>query len=419
MGHIQDRWYRPKKDPQTGEAVLNARGKPLLEKTELYGVGMRYRVRYLDPDGREKARSFPDKQKKRAEDFLIEVESDKREGKYVDPRAGQVTFEEIAQRWLDSQTADYTSRERFATRVKVHMLPHFGKKPIGSIKPSDVQTWLRVLQDKEASETSRALYFGHLVSIFNFAIEDKKIASNPALARSVKRPRMNRQQVVPWSRERAKAVRDELPDRFKPAVDVPAGIGVRKGEVFAFSLDDVDRDREVVHVCRQVRLVAGKPVFALPKGGKTREVPIGGALLAQLDAYADQFPSTPVTLSWSHPDGKPTTVNLLMVDKVGRVLTPKEMDKVWVPALKAAGVDPHTRADGIHALRHLYASVLLDAGESIKALSKYLGHSDPGFTLRVYTHLMPNSHERTRRAIDVFFAKGLGFAAVNEVAEAA
>ena len=50
-----------------------------------------------------------------------------------------------------------------------------------------------------------------------------------------------------------------------------------------------------------------------------------------------------------------------------------------------------------------YASVLLDAGESIKALSLYLGHADPGFTLRVYTHLMPTSEDRTRRAIDRVF----------------
>jgi hypothetical protein len=35
----------------------------------------------------------------------------------------------------------------------------------------------------------------------------------------------------------------------------------------------------------------------------------------------------------------------------------------------------------MHALRHFYASVLLDAGESIKALSEYLGHSDPGLTV--------------------------------------
>ncbi|MBM0231910.1 tyrosine-type recombinase/integrase [Micromonospora sp. STR1_7] len=53
-----------------------------------------------------------------------------------------------------------------------------------------------------------------------------------------------------------------------------------------------------------------------------------------------------------------------------------------------------------HALRHFYASVLLDAGESVKALSEYLGHADPGFTLRTYTHLMPTSEDRKRRAVD-------------------
>lgn len=55
---------------------------------------------------------------------------------------------------------------------------------------------------------------------------------------------------------------------------------------------------------------------------------------------------------------------------------------------------------GMHALRHFYASVLLDAGEGIKAVSEYLGHSDPGLTLRVYAHLMPSSQERTRKAVD-------------------
>jgi integrase len=80
---------------------------------------------------------------------------------------------------------------------------------------------------------------------------------------------------------------------------------------------------------------------------------------------------------------------------------------VWRPELKRAGIAEPTRVDGMHALRHLYASVLLDAGESIKALSGYLGHSDPGFTLRVYTHLLLSSHERTRSAVDAFFGKAL------------
>lgn len=57
------------------------------------------------------------------------------------------------------------------------------------------------------------------------------------------------------------------------------------------------------------------------------------------------------------------------------------------------------REHGMHALRHFYASVLLDAGESIKALAEYLGHSDPGLTLKVYAHLMPSSRERARKAL--------------------
>ncbi len=53
----------------------------------------------------------------------------------------------------------------------------------------------------------------------------------------------------------------------------------------------------------------------------------------------------------------------------------------------------------MHALRHLFASVLLNAGESIKAVAEYLGHTDPAFTLKTYTHLMPSSQDRARTAI--------------------
>ena len=47
---------------------------------------------------------------------------------------------------------------------------------------------------------------------------------------------------------------------------------------------------------------------------------------------------------------------------------------------------------------------MIDAGETIKALGEYLGHSDPGFTVRTYTHLMPASQDRTRQAIDAALA---------------
>jgi hypothetical protein len=67
----------------------------------------------------------------------------------------------------------------------------------------------------------------------------------------------------------------------------------------------------------------------------------------------------------------------------------------WKPALTAAGF-PATRSNGCHVLRHTFASVLLHDGVDVRALTEYLGHHDPKFTLRTYTHLMPAAHDRMR-----------------------
>ncbi|MFD9305738.1 tyrosine-type recombinase/integrase [Streptomyces sp. NPDC060048] len=117
-----------------------------------------------------------------------------------------------------------------------------------------------------------------------------------------------------------------------------------------------------------------------------------------------------VTLPWLKPDGPLVTKRLLFSLPGGGAVRRTDFNtRVWKFALVQAGVIPQprpgerhqaAREHGMHALRHFYASVLLDSGENIKALSTYLGHSDPGFTLRVYTHLMPSSHERTLRAVD-------------------
>jgi site-specific recombinase XerD len=58
----------------------------------------------------------------------------------------------------------------------------------------------------------------------------------------------------------------------------------------------------------------------------------------------------------------------------------------------------------MHALRHYFASGLLANGVDIRALTAYLGHSDTGFTLGVYVHLMPDADDRMRAAVDAVFA---------------
>ena len=73
--------------------------------------------------------------------------------------------------------------------------------------------------------------------------------------------------------------------------------------------------------------------------------------------------------------------------------------QVWKRAQQRVGI-PSERVNGSHALRHYYASVLLDAGENIAAVAEYLGHHKPTVTLSYYAHLLQASETRTRAAVD-------------------
>jgi integrase len=82
---------------------------------------------------------------------------------------------------------------------------------------------------------------------------------------------------------------------------------------------------------------------------------------------------------------------------------------VWKPALAAAGVIPKwkagerwaaSRKDGFHVLRQTYASVSLEAGESVVTLARWLGHSSPTITLDYYAHSMSEAGGKGRSAID-------------------
>ncbi|MCW2882837.1 MAG: integrase [Sphaerisporangium sp.] len=120
------------------------------------------------------------------------------------------------------------------------------------------------------------------------------------------------------------------------------------------------------------------------------------------------------TLPWEKLSGKPRTHNLLFRWTNDTFMKARSYNElVWKPAIAAAGVIPQperdrrarrrfttSRKEGLHQLRHYYASVMLAGGVSIKELAEYLGHADPGFTLRVYAHMMPGSHDRARKAID-------------------
>jgi integrase len=364
-------------------------------------VVRRYRVRWRGPDDRQRSKTF--RRKVDADRFAATVAADIMRGHYIDPDAGRVTFEEFAQDWLSAQTFDEITRQAVDQRLRLHAFPTLGHRRLSDIRPSTVQLWLQGLGG--LASTYRAVIFANVSTVFTAAVEDGLIAKNPCRAKSVRRPKVEQRRLAPWTPDRVLAVRDQLPDRYRLVVWLGAGLGLRQGEIFGLSPGDFDLELNVVHVRRQVRLFSpNRLVLALPKGRKARDVPLPASVANAVTAHLGSHPSTRVELPWEIPAGTPTAVELVLSTREGTALNRNYFNTyVWRPALRRARVEA-TRENGTHALRHFFASTVLHEGESIKALSEYLGHADAGFTLRTYTHLVEDGAQRTKRAIDTVFA---------------
>jgi integrase len=391
MSHVEDRHKRPGRH-----------------------AGKRWRARYTDPDGRERSKSFD--RKTDADRFLIQVEADVLHGTYLDPDAGKVTLRRYAEGWAKGWHADSASAGKIRSHLDSHILPGLGGRTLAQLaaRPSAVQQWLAGLP---LSARTAGQVLGTLSAICSAAADDGLITRNPCRADSVRVPRVPQRKVVPWTAAEVAAVRAALPEPYRALADCGAGLGLRQGEILALGPDETDFLRRKVHVRRQLKVAAGRAWFALPKGGRERDVPLPGPVALALSAHLAAHRTAEVTLPWHEPGsrrhGQPVTCTLAFTAPAPggavRYLTASLFNKAaWRPARAAAGVAHGDRGDGMHALRHYYASALLAGGVDVRALSEYLGHHDPGFTLRVYAHLMPSAEGRALRAIEAAFSAASG-----------
>ena len=65
-----------------------------------------------------------------------------------------------------------------------------------------------------------------------------------------------------------------------------------------------------------------------------------------------------------------------------------QRDNLWRRVLNPAARDAGVAWVGFHTFRHTCASLLFGAGKNVKQVQEWLGHHDPGFTLRTYVHLV-------------------------------
>ena len=249
--------------------------------------------------------------------------------------------------------------------------------PVRALDADALRSFLDDLHARGNTRASAARRLAALRTFSKYLVRESLLSEDPT--QLVGSPR--KEQTLPAHLELEQMDRVlAVPDASTPAgrrdraiLELFYGSGLRLSELVGLDLDDVN--------------LSGRIVRVRGKGGKERLVPFnkatGEALRVMLDD-ARQLPAAPV----SRRASRHTTVHTrarhpLFLNLRGGRLTTRSVDRIVRHAARQAGV-PGTISP--HALRHTFATHLLQAGADLRAIQELLGHATLSTTQR-YTHL--------------------------------
>lgn len=162
--------------------------------------------------------------------------------------------------------------------------------------------------------------------------------------------------------------------------------GLRQGELFALTWNDIDLRNKVVYVNKTFKRVKNtdtgeyENIIQTPKTKKSiRVVPLPAHLIDKLKQYEIQQKELRIKVANLYEDN-----NLVFCNCFGRYLDSGNVLKKFKKILK----DNDIPIRKFHDLRHTYATRLFELGEDPKTVQVLLGHSNISITLDTYTHVL-------------------------------
>lgn len=353
----------------------------------------RYRARYRDEAGKEHARHF--NRKTDAQRWLDEVTASVVTGRYVDPKAGKVTFARFYADWSARQV--WVPSTRVASDRITGAVP-FADIPLKSIRRSHIEAWVKTMDaDGLAASTIKTR---HVVvrAVFRAAVADKFIADDPSAG--VTLPRLRKREAsmtIPTDDEVGKLIvyadndaRVTTRRGFRAYVALCAFAGLRLGEAAGVQVGDIDFLRRQLRVSRQLQRDGDTFAIRPPKYGSERVVYLPDDLVALLADHVARFTPTGEPDRWLFTVGDGPLYDNAVTWR-------------WRATRNAAKL-PKVR---LHDLRHYYASGLIAAGCDVVTVQRAMGHASASTTLNTYAHLWPTAEDRTRSAAGAFMKSAL------------
>jgi integrase len=262
---------------------------------------------------------------------------------------------------LHSKSRKATTTYDYATSIKLHISPTFGKKRLDKIKPSDIQLWQNRLLDKLKPRRVRNIR-ATFNTIFDDAIRDEIIDKNPIS--KVKVPKLDKVEVKSFSLDEVKKIISTAKDDMKAFTALGFFSGMRSGELIGLMWSDIDFEKREIYVQRAIRM----GTISTPKTKNSiRTIDILDNLLPYLK---EQYELTGSKNSYVFLNDKDEYYY-----DIKRIRNTK-----WKNLLKECDIPFRT----IYQMRHTFATIMIENNEDILWVSNMLGHTDSSMTLQMY-----------------------------------
>ncbi|MGL4695237.1 site-specific integrase [Enterococcus larvae] len=330
---------------------------------------------------------------KSAEDLDLKIRRKEAEIKRngIQPKLQEKKFQEVYELWYANYKRTVKESTWASTELifRVHILPIFGENYMSKM---DVMYCQKQVNDwADSSPKNFKKYKNYTSNVFDYAVTLKLIQANPMRLITIPRG----EQLDIQKKRIEFYTKDELLEFLETAKTTNKMIytfffllgytGLRKGEALALEWSDIDFGTMSIDVHKTVtrgennRLIVNRPKTS----AGNRIIMIDNDLAAALRDYK-KSDSKIVQLNQENSS--------LVFSKDQELINPT-ITKTWLQSVYRES--PDMKRISAHGFRHTHASLLFEAGSSLKDAQERLGHSDINITANVYTHVTENKNRKT------------------------
>lgn len=281
--------------------------------------------------------------------------------------------------------------ETYQSVITHHLKPALGQYRLADLRASHIQAYY---QSSTLAPSTLQQHQAILHHALKSAVMQDLLPRNPAslvIGKPRQREKPEGQAPNCWEAEEARRFLDVAKagtPQQAAFYSLTIDSGARKAELCGLKWPDLDLDKKVLSIVRQLVKV-GKtgvdPLFGPTKNGKIRVIDLDERTIEQLRRHKAQQAAQRLLLGTAYHDH-----GLIFARDFGQPLMMNNLgEREFARLIETAKVARIT----FHGLRHTCATLLLQAGVPVKVVSERLGHKRIEITLNVYAHAMPSMQQ--------------------------